>query len=206
MSRSGDVPVVSAAQASHRRTLLQVLLLNLGLTAILIIGGLIAESTALIANALDNGSDALVYAISYFAVVRSMRWKAMAATLSGILLIILSLGVVAEVIRRFASGAEPLGAAMIGIAVLAAAINAWCLKLLAGIRGEGVNLRAAWTFSVNDFLSNFGILVAGALVWGLGRTWPDLVVGLIVAVVAGYGGVEILRDAARSHRRGEELN
>lgn len=76
-------------------------------------------------------------------------------------------------------------------------------KLLAGMRGEGVNLRAAWTFSVNDFLSNFGIVVAGALVWVRGRTWPDLVVGLIVAVVAGYGGVEILRDAARSRREGE---
>lgn len=203
MNRSGEAPIVSAAQASQRRTLLQVLLLNLGLTAILVVGGLMADSTALIANALDNGSDAVVYAISYFAVVRSMRWKAAAATLSGILLLVLSLGVVAEVIRRFTSGAEPLGAAMIGMAVLAAAINAWCLKLLAGMRGEGVNLRAAWTFSVNDFLSNFGIVVAGALVWGLGRTWPDLVVGLIVAVVAGYGGVEILRDAARSRRVGE---
>lgn len=197
---------MNAKGGSHRHTLLQVLLLNVGLTAILVAGGLLADSSALIANALDNGSDAVVYAISYFAVVRSMRWKTAAARLSGILLIILSLGVVAEVLRRFTSGAEPLGAAMIVMAVLAAAINAWCLKLLSGIRGEGVNLRAAWTFSVNDFLSNFGIVVAGALVWGLGRTWPDLVVGLIVAVVAGYGGVEILRDAARSHRRGEELN
>ena len=85
MSRSGEVRVVSAVQASHRRTLLHVLLLlNVGLTAILVIGGLIADSTALIANALDNGSDALVYAISYFAVVRSTRWKASAASLLGL--------------------------------------------------------------------------------------------------------------------------
>ena len=185
---------------SHRTTLLKVLALNLGLTAILVVGGVLADSSALIANALDNGSDAVVYAISYFAVVRSIRWKAAAATLSGILLILLALGVIAEVVRRFTSGAEPIGAAMIGMAVLAAAINAWCLKLLAAIRSEGVNLRAAWTFSINDFLSNAGIVVAGAMVWMLSHNWPDLVVGLIVAVVAGYGGVKILRDAARSRR------
>ena len=193
---------MNANDESHRRILLQVLLLNLALTGILVAGGLLADSSALIANALDNGSDAVVYAISYFAVLRSMRWKTAAARLSGILLIILSLGVVAEVLRRFTSGAEPLGAAMIAMAVLAAAINAWCLKLLVRIRAQGVNLRAAWTFSINDFLSNFGIIVAGVLVWVLGRNWPDLVVGLIVAVVAGYGGVEILRDAAKSRRAG----
>jgi Co/Zn/Cd efflux system component len=195
---------VNANDDSHRTTLLQVLVLNFGLTAILVVGGLLADSSALLANALDNASDAVVYAISYFAVVRSIRWKAAAAAVSGILLIILSLGVVAEVIRRFTLGTEPVGAAMIGMAVLAAAINAWCLKLLAAIRREGVNLRAAWTFSINDFLSNFGVVLAGVLVWLLGRSWPDLVVGVIVAVVAGYGGVQILRDAAESTRQGEQ--
>lgn len=185
---------------SHRTTLLKVLALNLGLTAILAVGGVLADSSALIANALDNGSDAVVYAISYFAVGRSQHWKSAAATLSGVLLILLSLGLIGEVIRRFSTGAEPLGGGMIGMAVLAAAINAWCLKLLADIRIEGVNLRAAWTFSINDFLSNAGIVVAGAMVWMLSHNWPDLVVGLIVAVVAGYGGVEILRDAMHSRR------
>ena len=91
---------------------------------------------------------------------------------------------------------------MIAMAVVAAAINAWCLRLLAAVRKDNVNLRAAWTFSVNDFLSNFGIIVAGALVWWLGRTWPDLVVGAAVGVMAGYGGIEILRDAKESRADG----
>lgn len=103
MSRSGQGTALPATHASERRTLLQVLLLNLGLTVILVAGGLIADSTALIANGIDNGSDAVVYGISYYAVVRSIRWKAAAAALSGVLLIILSLGVIAEVVRRFTS-------------------------------------------------------------------------------------------------------
>lgn len=186
--------------AAQRRTLLSVLLLNVRLAVGLVVTGLWADSSALIANALDNASDAGVYGISYYAVARSPRWKTVAATVSGVLLIVLSVAVVADVVRRFAFGAEPFGPAMIGMAVVAAAVNGLCLKLLARDRRADVNLRAAWTFSVNDFLSNFGIVVAGVLVYPLGRTWPDLVVGFAVAAVAAYGGVDILRDAARSRR------
>ncbi|MBA3894374.1 MAG: hypothetical protein H0X69_11885 [Gemmatimonadales bacterium] len=64
-----------------------------------------------------------------------------------------------------------------------------------------MNLRAAWTFSINDFLSNLSIVVAGVLVHLLRRNWPDLVVRLAIAGVAAYGGIEILpagSDGARS--------
>lgn len=198
-----DATAPDARDDARRRTLLWVLLLNAGLAAGLLAAGLWADSSALLANALDNGSDAAVYAISYLAVSRSRRWKAFAATASGVLLIVLSLGVVGDVIRRFGAGAEPLGPAMIAMALVATAVNALCIRLLARDRRADVNLRAAWTFSVNDFLSNLGIVVAGALVYLLGRNWPDLVVGLAIAAVAAYGGVEILRDAARS-RRGDD--
>ena len=57
-------------------------------------------------------------------------------------------------------------------------------------------MRAAETFSFNDFASNGGILVAGGLVMVLNQAWPDLVVGLIVAAIAVKGGIDILRDAA----------
>lgn len=192
-------------QLRERRTLLYVSLLNVVLTVTLAIGGYFADSSALVANAVDNASDAAVYGLSYIAVGRSERWRTSAAMLSGILLLLLAGGVVIEVIRRFSSGAEPVGGVMIAMAIVAVAINAWCLRLLAGVRKDNVNLRAAWTFSVNDFLSNFGIIVAGALVWWLGRTWPDLVVGAAVAVMAGYGGIEILKDAKESRGEPREL-
>jgi Co/Zn/Cd efflux system component len=58
-----------------------------------------------------------------------------------------------------------------------------------------VNLRAATTFSFNDFISNGGIIVAGIAVQVTGANWPDLVVGAAVACVALYGAIDILRDA-----------
>ena len=46
-----------------------------------------------------------------------------------------------------------------------------------------------------SFISNGGILIAGALVLLLGTNWPDLLVGLATALIAIIGGIEILRDA-----------
>jgi Co/Zn/Cd efflux system component len=56
-------------------------------------------------------------------------------------------------------------------------------------------MRAAETFSFNDFASNGGILIAGGLVMWLRQPWPDLVVGAIVALIAAKGGLEILEVA-----------
>ena len=100
--------------------------------------------------------------------------------------------------RRWLTGAEPLGPTMMAMAVVAAGVNLWCLLLLKRIRTDDVNMRAAETFSFNDFISNGGILVAGGLVMWLGRSWPDLVVGALVALVAVKGGLEILKDAKDS--------
>ncbi|HZS59289.1 MAG TPA: cation transporter [Gemmatimonadaceae bacterium] len=68
------------------------------------------------------------------------------------------------------------------------------------MRHEDVNLRAAWTFSINDFVSNLGVLVAGIVIAWRGDAWPDLVAGVAIALVAARGGVGILADARQSSR------
>ena len=179
----------------QRRTLVVVLALNVLLFVGLGVGGLFADSSALLANALDNGSDAAVYLISFLAVGRAMIWKTRAARLSGIMLLIFAAGVLLDVGRRWIVGTEPVGWTMMGLAVIAAAVNLICLALLRRQDGDDVNLRAARTFSFNDFASNGGILVAGGLVMVMDQAWPDLAVGLIVAGIAFKGGMDILRDA-----------
>ena len=185
---------------SEQRVLRIALWLNVALAAALFVAGVIADSSGLIANALDNTSDAAVYTISYYAVSRGARWKTRAARVSGVMLIALSVGVLIDVARRFTFGAEPVGAVIVAMTVGAAIINILCLRLLEGVRHQDVNLRAAWTFSVNDLVSNLGVLVAGLLVAWLDRPWPDLLVGLAIALVAAKGGLEILSDARQSAR------
>lgn len=194
----GSTMTSADGQARERRVLLVVLALNVLLVVVLAIAGVLGDSSGLIANALDNASDSVVYAISLFAVGRGVRWKARAARVSGVLLLVLAAGVLADAWRRFTSGEAPVGALMMGMGVASAALNLLCVRLLRRIEADDVNIRAATTFSANDAVSNVGILVAGALVAWTGRMWPDLVVGVAVALVALWGGIEILRDARRA--------
>jgi len=181
----------------QKRTLLIVFALNLLLFITLGTAGLVADSSALIANAVDNLSDTIVYAISVLAVGGSGKLKRSAARLSGIMLVIFAIGVLFDALRRPFFGPEPAGVTMMAMATFAAVVNLICLRLLKPLKTDDVNLRAAQTFSVNDFFSNGGILIAGALVMWTGSWIPDVVVGLVVAAVAVFGGLEILRDAKR---------
>lgn len=178
--------------------LLQVLALNVLLVVLLIVTGIIGDSSGLIANALDNASDSAVYVISLVAIGRSPARKSQAAAISGVVLVIFGMGVIADVYRRFRTGADPVGAMMIAMSVIASGINLLSLRLLKSLRNPDVNIRAAQTFSLNDFVANVGVLVAGGLVAWTRQLWPDLLVGAAIAAVAFKGGFEILRDARRS--------
>ena len=90
---------------------------------------------------------------------------------------------------------------MIVMALIAAAIKAVCVWLLARLCDPDVNIRAANTFSWNDFAANLGIVIAGGFVIWLGTNWPDLVVGVIVPCIATWCGVVILKDAHGEHQK-----
>lgn len=199
VARSSDTPDEGAARRGReRRALLIALVLNVGLAGSLFAAGIIGDSSGLIANAIDNASDAGVYAIAIFAVARGTLWKVRAARVSGIMLLVLSVSVIADVVRRFLTGAEPVSRIMIVMTAVAVVVNVASLWVLRGLNRDEVHVRATWTFSINDFLSNFGVLVAAILVARLDRAWPDLVAGLAIAALAAQGGVEILLDARRT--------
>jgi len=185
---------VSGDPAWQKSILRQVLLWNLGLFVGLGVAGWVADSSALMANAVDNASDAAVYLISYLAIDRQPAWKRWAAMLSGIMLLLFACFVLADVVRRWLGDAEPVGLTMMVLALVAAGINLWCLVLLRRIQSDDVNMQAAETFSFNDFISNGGVLIAGGLVLWIGSPWPDLIAGALIALVAIVGGIGILRS------------
>jgi cobalt-zinc-cadmium efflux system protein len=189
---------------SERQTLWIVLLLNAAIAAGFFLTGLVADSSALIANGVDNLSDTAVYALSLMALTRGARWKTRAATVSGGMLLIFAVGILFDVARRYVQGSDPIGPTMMVMSAIAGVVNFACLRLLQRLEEPDVNLRAATTFSFNDFISNGGILIAGALVLWLGVNWPDLLVGLATAVIAIKGGVEILRDARAESKNDHE--
>jgi len=157
--------------------------------------GWAAESTALLADSLDMLADAAVYGTALYAVRRSGSAKRTAARLSGVLQIVLGLGVLAEVTRRAVFGSEPTSLLMIGTGCVALIANLMCLWLISKHRDSGMHMRASWIFSKNDVIANTGVIFAGLLVMTLGSRIPDLAVGSVVAVVVVRGGIVILRHA-----------
>ncbi|MBF5092261.1 cation transporter [Novosphingobium sp. NBM11] len=194
----------SSGADTERRTLWIVLILNAVIALAFLVAGISGDSSALLANGLDNLSDAAVYALSLIALSRGAKWKTRAATVSGVMLLIFAGGILLDVGRRYLQGSEPIGVTMMAMSAVAAVVNFICLRLLQRLRKPDVNLRAATTFSFNDFISNGGILIAGLLVWWLGSNWPDLLVGFLTAIIAIKGGVEILRDAWNESRQVKE--
>lgn len=186
---------LDASNAAERRTLIWVLAINFLQVIVAGVVGVIANSTGLLGAALDNLGDAGVYAVSLYAVGRTIVAKVRVARLSGLLLIAFGLALFVEVLRRFFVGAEPIGLAMIVTALANAALNVVCLKLLRSHRDRGVHLKASWIFTTNDMLANAGIVASGAAVMFFASPLPDLIIGLLVGGIVLKGGWNILKEA-----------
>lgn len=169
----------------------------LGINAIMFViefvSGWLVESTGLIADSLDMLADAAVYGISLYAVGKAARNKLRAAHVSGWFQMLLAVGALTEVFRRFIFGSEPEPYYMVGVAAVALVANVACLWLLAKHRNKGAHMKASWIFSTNDVIANFGVIVAGVLVGVTGSRYPDLLIGCVIATVVFVGSIRILK-------------
>jgi len=116
----------------QHRALVLLLAINATMFCLEVAAGILANSTALLADSLDMFADATVYGIALYAVGKPHFAKRRAAFASGILQGILGLLVVGEVVRHFLYGSEPWSLVMImaGAAALAANVSEQQLWLL----------------------------------------------------------------------------
>ena len=162
--------------------------------------GLYAESTGLLADSLDMLADAMVYGSALFVIGKTAIAKANSALLSGVFQMLLGIGVMFEVIRRFLFGSEPISTVMIVISLFALAANIVCLVLLNKHKQGEVHMRATWIFSKNDVIANLGVITAGLLVAYFESAIPDLIIGTIISSVVLYGSNQIFSEAIKARR------
>lgn len=184
----------------ERKTLLALLAINAVMFFTEITLGFLAESTGLIADSLDMLADAGVYGLSLFVVGKGIERQSRAASISGVLQIILGIGVIVEVTRRLLFGSEPESLLIIAVGTAALMANIYCLFLLSRHREAGVHMRASWIFSTNDVIANFGVIISGVLVLALDNRYPDLVIGAIISAVVIRGGLKILHEAKEANK------
>ena len=183
-------PAEDAAEAKVLKTLLAI---NGGMFVVEMAVGLLAQSTGLIADSLDMFADAAVYGVALYAVGGAARLKVRAARFAGWLQLALALGALAEVVRRFIQGSEPVSALMMGMGLTALTANIFSLMLIARKRDRGAHMRASYIFSANDVIANLGVILAGALVAFSGSRLPDLIVGTVIGLIVLHGARRILR-------------
>jgi cation diffusion facilitator family transporter len=186
---------IERAHRGQRRILWIALTLNAAMALVETFAGLRAQSTGLLADAIDMLSDAGAYAIALVAISRSPLFKARSAAVNGAVVLLLGIGVLIDVERRLIYGSEPQSAWMIGIAALALTVNMSVLWILRPFRQAEVHLRATWICTRADVVANAGVIASGVMVAATEWRLADLIAGAVIGIYVIKEAIEILREA-----------
>ena len=192
-------------KASQRRVLIAVMLVNLAMFVAEFGGGLVARSSALMADSVDMFGDAVVYALSLYALNRGARWEAGAALAKGGIILVFGLAVIVEIGDKIVNGVPPSSSLMLTFGGIALAANLICLALLWRFRAENVNMSSTFECSRNDVAFNIGVLVAAGLVGLTGSAWPDIAIGGIIALIFLRSAWRVLGEAIPAWRDARPL-
>lgn len=191
---------IAKLREGQRSTLKLVLAVNALMFAVEAVSGLVAGSTALLADSLDMLGDALVYGFSLYVVARNDAWKAASALVKGGIMAGFGIFVLAQAGYHFLHPAMPQYQLIGLIGCLALVANFTCLMLLRRHRAQDVNMRSVWLCSRNDMIANIAVLLAGFGVWAANSQWPDLLVGLGIAVLFLHSAFRVFRDAFETYK------
>ena len=189
------------ANSGLRRAVLAVALLNLAYFGVEFAVARRIGSVSLFADSVDFLEDASINLLILVGLAWSVRNRArLGMVLAGVLLAP-GLATLLTAWRKIAepSPPNPLVLTLTGLGALA--INLTCAFMLARHREHGGSLtRAAFLSARNDALANVAIIGAGlvtALVWT--SAWPDLIVGVAIALLNADAAREVWRAAREEH-------
>ncbi len=172
-----------------------------------IIGGLVTNSLALLADAGHMFSDAGALGLSLFAVwiagrpatpQRSYgyyRTEILAALANGATLVAVAVLIFVEAWQRLREPPLVQGGLMMAVAVGGLAVNLASLWLLAKGREESLNLRGAWLHVLSDALGSIGAIVAGVLIWAFGWNWADPVASALIGLLIIYSSWRLVSES-----------
>lgn len=195
------VEEIGVLRGKHKNVLVAVLVINAVLFFLEAAAGLLAHSTALLADSLDMFGDSLVYGFSLYVLWRSAAWKAKAALLKGAIMAVFGAGVLLDVIYKTISGIVPSAETMGIVGTLVLLGNGICFLLLFRHRSDDLNMRSTWLCSRNDIIANLSVLAAAAGVKIFNSGWPDIVVGAAIAALFLKSALTVLAESLAELRK-----
>ncbi len=193
------------ASAPHH-VLIVAIVLILGFSVFEAFGGWFAHSLALLGDAGHMASDALSLIIAAFAAWISLRppsakhsygfgrAEIVAAWISSLLMIIISIAVIIEAINRIGNPSPVHGGLVVIIAFIGLVVNLFVAWLLS--RGERtLNIRAALLHVMGDVLGSLAALISGAIIYYT-RWFPiDPILSIFIGILILASSLRLLRES-----------
>jgi Co/Zn/Cd efflux system component len=178
-----------------RRILWISLAINAGMFLVEGISGLLGDSVALQADAVDFLGDAANYGLSLAVLGLTLAQRAKAALVKGVSMGLFGLWVMGNALYNSFVLALPSAAVMGTVGFIALLANLAVALLLYRYRTGDSNRRSVWLCTRNDAIGNLAVLAAAVGVFGSGTGWPDYVVAAIMAGLAVTGAIQVTRHA-----------
>jgi cobalt-zinc-cadmium efflux system protein len=176
------------------KRLLQTFFINIFITVVEIIGGILSGSLSLLSDALHNAGDALSVMLSYIAFRLSKkstspaktfgykRIEILAVLFNTVLLIVILVYLFYEVFQRFSHPAEVKTGIMAGVALAAVLANGLSVLLLKGNAEENINVKSTYLHQLGDTLSSFAVVIGGILIYFFQVVWIDPLLTILIGI------------------------
>jgi cobalt-zinc-cadmium efflux system protein len=203
----GGAAAHAAGRRRDARALGIVLALTAGFAVLELVGGLVAGSVALVADAAHMGSDAAALALALGAVWIARRppttrmsfgWRRaeiLAALVNGVALVAIGIWVMIEAARRIPDPPQIDAVPTLVIGLAGLLVNVAGATILWRSGGESLNVRAATLHVLADLLGSLGVVVAALAVLGPGWEIADPLAGLLIGALVLLGSRRVLRES-----------
>jgi cobalt-zinc-cadmium efflux system protein len=194
------------ATGRHRKRLIAVLAITLTVVLVQVVGAALSGSLALLADAGHMLSDAAGVTIALLAAWIAgrpasdqrtygyQRAEVLAALANALILIVISVVIFTEAIRRIGSTPEVHTDIMLFAAILGAVANLVSLLILHGAHQESLNVRGAYLEVLGDLLGSFAVIVAALVIMFTGYQAADTIASVLIALMILPRAWNLLRD------------
>ncbi len=195
------------AAAANRNSLLVVFALTLGVFVVELVGGLVSNSLALLADAGHMFTDVAGIGLALLAIWFAgrpanggrtfgyLRLEILAAVVNAVLLFGVSAFILFEAWRRLSEPPDIATGLMLAVALIGLAANAVSLVLLRKAQGESLNMRGAYLEVMGDFAGSVAVIVAAIVIGLTGWTPADAVASALIGLLIIPRTWRLLRDA-----------
>jgi cobalt-zinc-cadmium efflux system protein len=172
-----------------------------------VVGGYLANSLSLLADAGHMLSDVAALALSLFAVWIAQkpatarrtfgyyRTEILAALANAATLIAISIYIFYEAAQRLRSPEPVEGMIVVWVALGGLLVNGIGAAILHGGREHSLNIRGAWLHLMTDAAGNVGVIAGGILVWAWGIDWADPAMSVLIGLLVIWSSWGLLKDS-----------